>query len=47
MRQAGQAGKESFGVLPPGRVLLDTVRTRAAVRPTERGLQADKDASFC
>ena len=30
----------------PSRV-LDAVRKSAAVRPTEHGLQTDKDASFC
>ena len=36
----------AIGVQPPSRV-LDTVRKSAAVRPTEHGLQTDKDASFC
>ena len=39
-KEAGDRGSA------PSRV-LDAVRKSAAVRPTEHGLQTDKDASFC
>ena len=41
-----QKEAQAIGVQTPSRV-LDTVRKSAAVRPTEHGLQTDKDASFC